>query len=469
MTLFANNQPEFIGRLRDDKTRRNQLGTVLPLVAISTVTIFVMAGFVLDIGLAYKDRKDSQLAADAAALAGAHELFRGNSGALATWAAYSAAADNGYANGVDGASITVNTPPASGFYVGNNMSVEVTISRPTPTGFLRVINVNNVGVTTRAVANGNLAASLNCIYALDPNQEGAFEVTSTSEFNAGCGIQVNSNNYRASKVESGACVKAGMVGITGDYTHAQVCGYGGDAYECSLADTCPTTGVPPAPDPLASYPTPTVDYSNCDFTGKEKVPGGPYERYLVDGGTVTLNPGTYCGGLDIKGDALVTFNPGTYVLRGGGLFVSGGDTHIEGNGVTFYNTCFNPCVGNESDQELFSPIEITSSSSANLAAPTSGPMEAMLFFQDRNGPTSPDPGSFPSNRIDSSVDVTLSGIMYFLTQHFKYHSSAAGQTGDYMVIVAKTFEVSSNSKVYVNNNYGGLNNGAPLKRVTLVE
>ncbi len=469
MMMISNTQRKLVRRLRADKIGRNQLGAVLPLVAISLVAIFVMAGFVLDIGLAYKDRKDSQLVADAAALAGAHELFRGNSSVQATSAAYSAAADNDYASGVDGVSITVNTPPASGFYVGNNMSVEVTISRPTPTSFLRLVSMSALNVTTRAVANGDLAASLTCIYALDPDAEGAFEVLSTSVLDAGCGIQVNSNNYRASKVESGACIKAGMVAITGGYTYGQVCGFGGDAYECSIADTCPMTGVPPAPDPLASYPAPTVDYGTCDYAGNEKAPGGPYERYLVDGGTVTLNPGTYCGGLDIKGGALVTFNAGTYILRGGGLFVSGAGTHIEGNGVTFYNTCFNPCVGNDTDQEDFSPIEITSSSSANLAAPTSDPMEGMLFFQDPDATPSPDPGSFPVNRIDSSVDATLTGIMYFPTQHFKYHSSSEGATGDYMVIVAQTFEVSSSSMVYVNNNYAGLSNGAPLKRVTLVE
>ncbi len=466
--MNAHAKPMSVKRLADGGTRRDQLGSVLPLVAISSVAIFGMAGFALDMGLAFKDRKESQLASDAAALAGTFELFRGNSTSAATAAAFAAAAENGYANG-GGAVITVNTPPASGFYVGNDMSVEVIISRPTPTSFLRVLNVNELDVATRAVANGDLAASISCVYALDPNKEGAFEVSSSSVFNAACGIQVNSNNYRASKVESGACVKAGMVGITGDYTAGQVCDQGGDAYYCSLTATCPTTGVPPAPDPLATFPTPYVDYSNCDFAGEEKAPGGPYERYLVDGGTVTLDAGTYCGGIEVKGDALVAFNPGTYVLRGGGLFVAGTDTHVQGTGVTFYNTCFDPCVGDETAKELFAPIEITSSSSADLSAPTGGAMEGMLFFQDRNGPTSTDPGNFPTNRIDSSVDATLTGIMYFLTQHFKYHSSAAGQAGDYMVIVAKTVEVSSNSEVYVNNDYGGLNNGAPLKRVTLVE
>ncbi len=456
------NQPE------DYRTRRNQHGVVLPLVAASLIGIFAMAGLAIDTGLAFKHRRDSQIAADAAALSAAHELFRGNSSGAATAAAFAAAAENGYNHGSNSVVVTVSIPPVSGFYTGNTFSAEVTITRPTPTTFSRVLGINNLNVGTRAVANGNLAASRSCLYVLDPYHEGSFEVISNSVLEVSCGIHINSDANRASKVESGACVKAGYVGITGDYTQGQVCDGGGDAYECSEAATCPTTNVPSAPDPLATYPTPSFDNS-CDFTGAEKDPGGPYERYLVDGGTVTLNPGTYCGGIDIKGDAQVTLNTGVYVLRGGGFYVAGAGTHVQGDGITLYNTCFQACVGTESDQDQFSPIEITSSSSVDLSAPGSGPTEGMLFFQDPGGPTSPDPGSHPVNRIDSSVDATLEGIMYFPTQHFKYHSSTEGTAGDYAVIVSLFFEVSSNSLVVVNNDYSGLANGAPLKRVTLVE
>ena len=287
--------------MEKNKNERREIGVVLPLVLVSMLAVFAVGGLALDTGLAFKHRKDSQLAADAAALAGAHELFRGGTSGDAVAAAREAAAVNGYTHGSGDVEVNVFTPPATGFYAGNNMSVEVTVERPTATSFLRVIEIDELDVGTRAVANGDQAASFNCIYALDPDDEGSFEVTSDSVLDAPCGIQVNSNNYRASKVESGACVKAALVGITGGYTEGQVCDSGGgDAYECSISDSCPTTGVPPAPDPLANYNPPAVSYAHCDFEGEEKESGGPYERYLVDGGTHTLSPGVYCGGISIS-------------------------------------------------------------------------------------------------------------------------------------------------------------------------
>jgi len=163
-----------------DHNDNRQRGVIVPLVAVALLGIFAMAGYVIDSGLAFKHRMESWIAADAAALAGAHELFRGNSSSDAVAAAYAAAKANGYEHGVDDVAVTIHHPPVSGFYVGNDMSVEVTITRPTATSFLRVLNINEIDVATRAVANGDLAKSINCIYVLDPDHEGAFEVTSDS-------------------------------------------------------------------------------------------------------------------------------------------------------------------------------------------------------------------------------------------------------------------------------------------------
>jgi hypothetical protein len=57
------------------KTHRNEHGAVAILVAIVTVTLFVIAALVVDLGLARDTRRQSQNAADAAALAGANVLY----------------------------------------------------------------------------------------------------------------------------------------------------------------------------------------------------------------------------------------------------------------------------------------------------------------------------------------------------------------------------------------------------------
>jgi hypothetical protein len=85
----------------------------------------------------------------------------------------------------------------------------------------------------------------------------------------------------------------------------------------------PTTGAAYVPDPFASLPAPSA-------TG------------LVNQGSVsfstgmhTLNPGIYTQ-ISVTNSASVVLNPGTYVIKGGGLTVSGMGT-LTGSGVLIYN------------------------------------------------------------------------------------------------------------------------------------
>ena len=57
------------GRLRDDS------GLIAVIVAAFSVVMFVLAALVVDIGLARETERQAQTAADAAALAGAGELY----------------------------------------------------------------------------------------------------------------------------------------------------------------------------------------------------------------------------------------------------------------------------------------------------------------------------------------------------------------------------------------------------------
>jgi len=58
---------------------RTQRGIVLPLMAVSLVTLMGFMGLALDVGYVYMVRNELQDAADAAALAGAGQLFSGSS------------------------------------------------------------------------------------------------------------------------------------------------------------------------------------------------------------------------------------------------------------------------------------------------------------------------------------------------------------------------------------------------------
>jgi len=477
-----------------------QHGFIIPLASISLLTLIAMVGFALDTGKVYSDYRLAQTAADAAALAGAFEKFNSRDSTI-TIAAHAEATENGYTNGENGVIITVNNPPISGFYQGDNNSIEVIINQPTTTFFLGVLGFDIITSEVRAVANGNTASGINCVYVLDPDHKGAFEISSDSSLEAHCGIWINSNNSKASTVESGACVKTSTITIVGGYKKHQICDSGGDAYQCDSAGDCPIYGQNqppalsplPASDPFLNLVTPAIDRTSgacpsdesCDSTGcsgKEKDPGGPYEAYTVDtSGSATLNPGTYCGGILVK-KGTVTMNPGVYIMRGGGFKVEGGDSDVTGNSISIYNTCFWDCNDSDPDhspdkgKEWYSTLDVNSSATVDLSAPlcnggSSGSMctndlDGILFFSDRDAPSSDDPGSDPVNRIDSSAEATFSGAIYVWNQHLKFHSSSSGNSND-AILVSKFLEVSSNSSVEINNFTGS--GGSPLKRVTLVE
>src|SRR5206468_3426518 len=187
-------------------------------------------------------------------------------------------------------------------------------------------------------------------------ESAAFKAAATNGFTNGgasvtatCGIVDDSSSSNAMNSSGGSSsVTATSIAVTGNVTG------------CCYSPT-PQTGVPPEPDPFAQRAAPV--FSGCDYT-----------KFKVTGGTKILTPGVYCDGIDITGGSTVTFSPGLYVLNGGGLSVSGNST-LNGTGVTFYNTA--------SGSNAYKPVSISGGTIGTLSAPTRGPMEAMLFFQDR--------------------------------------------------------------------------------------
>ena len=83
----------------------------------------------------------------------------------------------------------------------------------------------------------------------------------------------------------------------------------------------------------------------------------------------TLNPGTYCGGLTITGDAAVELRPGVYVVKDGPLNVED-EAELTGDYVGFFLT------GKDSIFSFAPDTEI------ELGAPKDGPMAGLLFMED---------------------------------------------------------------------------------------
>jgi CSLREA domain-containing protein len=122
------------------------------------------------------------------------------------------------------------------------------------------------------------------------------------------------------------------------------------------------------PDPLAGLPSPSTtgltNYGSVVLGGNSKT-------------SMTINPGIYTQ-IAISGNASVTLNPGVYIIKGGGLAVSGGAS-IAGTGVMIYNAGSNyPNSGGS-----FGGITLSGSGTFNLSAPASGPYAGVLIFQSR--------------------------------------------------------------------------------------
>jgi hypothetical protein len=415
--------------------RRWARGQIFILMAISMAVLAAFAALAIDVGNLWTTKRLMQTAADAAAIAGANAVLHGagTGSSTITSAANNAATLDGYTDGSSTlrssrpVSVVVNNPPASGPYAGNSDAVQVTISQTQPTYFMPVAGITSVPISVTAQAM--IKPSGNCIYALDPSASGALTVSGTSTLSSTCGAYVNSSSSTALTINGGGTLEANPVGVVGGFV------VNGNA------PTPPVSGIAPFTNPFATVGTPTV--GKCTgFKGTS----------VTNGQTVTFDPGTYCGGIKITGGT-VTFNPGVYVIDGGGLSFSGAT--ISGTGVTFFLTG----SGNGSSPSAYGGVTITSTATVNLSAPTSGPYEAILFYQDPSVTSTASNGS----SIVGSANSTFDGALYFPTTALTYAGNSS--SNGYTMLVADTIKVTGNS--YVGTNYSSLADGDPIKSTVL--
>ncbi|GAM73682.1 mll0948 protein [Vibrio ishigakensis] len=451
-----------------------QRGLVIIFATLAMLVFLIIAGLVIDTGYAYYKYRQAQTAADAAALTGAYEIKNGrDTYNNVSTKALAAAAELGFTSGTDDTLVTIESStvggnqvvsPTTGAYVGDTSAVRATVSDAFPSFFLSVIGIEQIDYSVSATARGGVGVSNNCIYVLgEENKEKMLYVTSDSQLNANCGIVANSRSNKGLYVSSGSEINATTVETVGGSDIS------GSSVSCSVEGAdCPTdknSDNPPTKvaDPLANIPAPAVNYSTCDYGS----PGG--SRREVENGTI--NPGTYCGGLLIKGH--VKMNDGLYVMRGGGFVVDGSGSSAKNagsGGVTIYNTCKNACTGSEDDEKDYWAIELKSGSGIELEATkcngSCSGYEGILFFADRNAPESPEPEKEPRNYFDSSASSTFKGIIYLPQQSFEVTSGSSG-FGAETIIVSKYLYLSSSSVLNISSLSSGEN---PItSEVTLVE
>ncbi len=344
--------------------RAYERGQALPIVAVCFVAIFGFAALAVDVGAAQYRQRMQQTATDAAAIAGASAAEYSSAAATISAAAAADATSNGFTTDANN-TVTVNWPPVSGNYIGNTGAVQVVITSTRPNFFGGIIGQNTTRVMTTATAILTSNGTAPCVYQLDPN--GNFTSNSATIYAPTCGIIANGS----STYHSGT-ITAAMVGYAGSISVSST----------TFVDASPAPTIP-ATDPCAQIP-------GCAYLTDNPPATSPcLSTNLTIHGTMTLNPGVYCGGITGNGGANLILNPGLYVLTGD-LTMNGAGT-ITGTGVTI--------------DMVSGGVTLNGNGTTTLSAPTSGSYNGVLFFQPKANTTGP--------TLNSGHSGSLIGALYF--------------------------------------------------------
>lgn len=332
--------------MRLAKTKRVSPGSrpaaILVWCALLLVFLLAMLGLVLDSGLLMANQRHAQNSADAAALAAAMHLIRGDTATVAEAAAKKFVTDY---NKLADATVTVNFADKISAGPAEHKTakyVEVIVEMTYPTLFIHIVGGGQGKIKTRAVAGyENLAYGEGAI-VLDPRVPG-LSVQGGAALVLEGSLVVNSQ--AAGYDQYGAWVDwvAEKYGIATSNNSTVKARYiqlhgGVDIVDNYLPFE---KGAPHplfarasiAPDPLRDLPIPT-DKNGVVLTAS------PAAVSATTGSVITLEPGIYSD-ISIQGSANVTFKPGIYVLMpkgpNQGLRINGSPT-VNGKGVMFYLT-----------------------------------------------------------------------------------------------------------------------------------
>ena len=390
-------------------------GNVMVVVAIGTTSLVGAAGVGVDTVQWYLWKRQLQQAADSGAMAGALSLFTG--------VAYDQPSRDEVARNYAGtySITTLRNPPGTGAYAGDNGAVELiaTTSQRLPFSSLfldtaPVIRVRSVAAT---VADGEY-----CVISLAGSGTGV-EVQGSAQVDLGCGTSANSPDGIAVDLSGSSVLRSNPISAVGgiDYASGNI----------DPGTTMLPYGLPVA-DPLADR-------------GLE-VPSSPANCTSQSGNirpnqTVTLNPGRFCSGMDLKGT--VTLNPGVYIIDGGSLSINS-QANVTGEGVTFVLTGPNP--------NAIATVSINGGANLQLTAPddSQDPLWAgILLYQD--------PAGVATHTINGGSTLQFEGIIYMPTGDISF-SGGATQQADCLLLISQVVRFTGDS---------GLGNDCPSHIDTL--
>lgn len=415
---------KFVRKIKDESGQ----AMILTLLCMTCLLGFV--GFAVDIGTLLRAKRNLQIAADSAAIAGAAELNYGDM----TTAGQAAAAQNGVVIGTNGGAVAINTPPTYGAYAGKTGGyVEAIVSQNQPTFFMRVFKIGSETVAARAVA-WNGGSSNGCVYVCNPSASGAMSLQGSFDVSAPkCGVIVDSNNSDALQFTgAGGTLTAGSIGVVGS-----------DGGQTGDSTPAPVTGIAPVSCPFGTlvFPDPTTMTCTTPAGGNLTGPisAGCYSAPpLSNGGMGTLNISN------------ATLGAGTYVFEGN-VNLSGSITSgAGGTTLDIYNGALS---------------EGTAATNLNLVAPApgSGPYGGIAIMQP---PANTNTIMFEFGDSTGTID----GIIYAPTAQLFLHDSGGDKSGGISLITDLIVGTLNDQTGTLSiTNYSTTVGDSPLTKIALVE
>jgi len=389
---------------------RDRRGNYAVITALMSPVLIGSAGLATEGGLWMYVHQSLQGAADSAAISAATQ-YGLNVNASLDNQAQSVIATYGYTVGTAGTTVTVNRPPSSGSYSGNNQAIEVIVTTQQSRMLSALFSSGNVTLTGRAVAlPGNNGTG--CVLSLNLTASGGVSSKGNSGITLNqCSVYDDSNDSSSALVNGGtATIDALSVNVVGAIS-------GGSGITTTQGTY---VGISPIADPYASVVMPTP--GSCDYNNK---------TYKT---TLTIDPGVYCNGIQLNAGAVVTMNPGVYFIDRGSLQMAGGAT-LQGTGVTIIFT--------SSTGANYADATINGGATLAITAPTTGPTAGIAMFGDRNMPTST---TFKFNGGDTQ---TIGGAVYLPKGTLQYAGGNNANTNCTQVI-GDTVSFVGNSLLKIN-------------------
>src|SRR5579872_6070265 len=131
--------------------RAKQRGFMTIMYALMIFGIVAFAGLAVDVGYMQVARRQAHAAADASAMGALRELELGNISNV-VFAGKNDASLNGFTDGQNRTTVSINNPPLYGTYRGDPTAVEAIITRNVSTIFMNIFGERSVTVRARAVA-----------------------------------------------------------------------------------------------------------------------------------------------------------------------------------------------------------------------------------------------------------------------------------------------------------------------------